>query len=50
MKTINDDRAPLAGGSPLPSTTPAHAGDRNLEQLLAGSRVMTDRQGRDRNR
>ena len=49
MKPDTSDRAPLVGAPALPTTTPAWAGDRNLEQLLAGSRLMHDGQGRSRN-
>lgn len=48
MKPETSDRAPLVGAPALPTTTPAWAGDRTLEQLLAGSRVMCDSHGRDR--
>lgn len=50
MKPSTFDRAPLAGAPALPSAVPAHAGDRNLEQLLAGSRLMRDSRSTDRNR
>jgi hypothetical protein len=48
MKPSTFDRAPLVGAPALPSAMPAYAGDRDLEQLLAGSRVMRDSRGIDR--
>ena len=49
MKPDTFDRAPLVGVPALPAPTPDWAGDRTLEQLLAGSRLMHDGQGRPRN-
>lgn len=47
MSSTKSTTTPPPSGGVVP-LTPAHAGDRSLAQLLAGSRIMRDSSMRDR--